>query len=396
MLWTLISVEYYCSSELSNVCYGARILDCLFSQDELLWAAIWLHEATGEAPYLQYVIDNGNSLGGTGWALDQFSWDNKYVGVQLKATKILLAGNGGSYTSTLDAYRVKAEYFLCGALQKNSGGQITKSPGGMFWIQNWNNMQYVTTAAFLLTVASDYYEAAHATLQHCTSSATNAELLAAGKEQVDYILGKNGRGTSYLVGFGSNYPQRVHHRAASIPSPVACSEGFNLYYFVQSSNPHVIEGAITGGPDANDNYNDQRDDYAMSEPVTYNTAPMVGVLARLSIGSSLASALSDPTSANITPQDVIGKRFFTCCILNPTTIFSTNLFKRVCYVDNFLLRMHIRSRLFSVVNFQNANLSAVQTFWVSWCRICILAGSVGKRHYEMIDSMTSVDKIAHR
>jgi len=102
-------------------------------------------------------------------------------------SQILLDGKGGSYTSTLEAYRVKAEFFLCGALQKNSGGNILKSPGGMFWIQSWNNMQYVTTAAFLLTVASDYYEAAHQTLQQCTSSVANADMLAAGKEQVKQI-----------------------------------------------------------------------------------------------------------------------------------------------------------------------------------------------------------------
>lgn len=60
----------------------------VFLQDELLWAAIWLHEATNDNTYLQYVVDNAESLGGTGWALDQFSWDNKYVGVQLKATKV--------------------------------------------------------------------------------------------------------------------------------------------------------------------------------------------------------------------------------------------------------------------------------------------------------------------
>jgi endoglucanase len=56
--------------------------------DELLWAAVWLFDATGENSYLQYVVNNAVSLGGVGWALDQFSWDNKYVGVQLKVTKV--------------------------------------------------------------------------------------------------------------------------------------------------------------------------------------------------------------------------------------------------------------------------------------------------------------------
>lgn len=59
-----------------------------------------------------------------------------------------------------------------------------------------------------------------------------------------------------------------------------------MYYFVSTPNPHIIEGAVTGGPDANDNYQDVRDNYAMSEAVLYNTAPLVGVLARLSVGAS--------------------------------------------------------------------------------------------------------------
>ena len=50
---------------------------------------MWLYEASGEEGYLKYVADNADQLGGTGWAMDQFSWDNKYAGVQLKVTKVL-------------------------------------------------------------------------------------------------------------------------------------------------------------------------------------------------------------------------------------------------------------------------------------------------------------------
>ena len=60
-------------------------------QDELLWAALWLYDATNEEQYLRYVVENAEVLGGLGWSLDLFSWDNKYVGVQLKATKVGLA-----------------------------------------------------------------------------------------------------------------------------------------------------------------------------------------------------------------------------------------------------------------------------------------------------------------
>ena len=34
------------------------------------------------------------------------------------------------------------------------------------------------------------------------------------KGQIDYMLGDNPQGRSYVVGFGNNPPQRPHHRAA--------------------------------------------------------------------------------------------------------------------------------------------------------------------------------------
>jgi endoglucanase len=152
---------------------------------------------------------------------------------------------------------------------------------GMFWTQSWNNMQYVTSAAFLLAVESDYYAAVGQAPQSCVAAVTTAEMLGAAKRQVDYILGKNSRGMSYMVGFGSNYPQRVHHRGASIDGPVACRKGFSKFYLVPEPNPFVLEGGIVGGPDQHDLYQDVRENYAMSEPALYNTAPLVGILARL-------------------------------------------------------------------------------------------------------------------
>ena len=56
-------------------------------QDEFLWAATWLHEATGEHYYLNYMIYNAGSLGGKS-AIKQFNWDDKYAGVQVLASKV--------------------------------------------------------------------------------------------------------------------------------------------------------------------------------------------------------------------------------------------------------------------------------------------------------------------
>lgn len=87
-----------------------------------------------------------------------------------------------------------------------------------------------------------------------------------------------------MVGFGGRYPQRVHHRGSSLPcvraypGRIGCDGGFR-YLYSAAANPNVLVGAVVGGPDAQDNYADDRNNYQQSEPATYINAPMVGALA---------------------------------------------------------------------------------------------------------------------
>ena len=102
--------------------------------------------------------------------------------------------------------------------------------------------------------------------------------------QVDYILGVNPKGMSYMVNFGARWPQRIHHRASSLPSVAAhpahigCQEGFQSYFYSSGANPNVHTGAVVGGPDEHDEFPDDRAD---SWPTTYTNAPLVGCLAYL-------------------------------------------------------------------------------------------------------------------
>ena len=59
-------------------------------QDELLWASAWLYQATDNRRYLDYLANNGDALGGTGWATNEFGWDVKYPGVRVLAAKVFL------------------------------------------------------------------------------------------------------------------------------------------------------------------------------------------------------------------------------------------------------------------------------------------------------------------
>ena len=102
--------------------------------------------------------------------------------------------------------------------------------------------------------------------------------------QVDYILGSNPANMSYMVGYGAKYPERIHHRASSLPSVdehrghIGCKGG-SFYFDNQNANPNLLVGAVVGGPDMKDSYADSRADFVHSEPTTYINAPLVGVLA---------------------------------------------------------------------------------------------------------------------
>ncbi|MFS7944276.1 putative cellulase [Helianthus anomalus] len=156
--------------------------------DELLWAATWLYRATKDASYLKYVVDNAVSMGGTGWAMKEFSWDNKYAGVQILLSKVLMDGDGGAYTSTLKQYQAKADYFACACQQKNDGYNAPLTPGGLLYLHEWNNMQYAASAAFLLAVYSDYLSAVKSVLKCPDADVQPRELLMFAKSQACLAL----------------------------------------------------------------------------------------------------------------------------------------------------------------------------------------------------------------
>lgn len=70
---------------------------------------------------------------------------------------------------------------------------------------------------------------------------------------------------------------------------IGCKDGYANWYNIRTPNPNLLVGAVVGGPDQNDDFIDQRDAYLMTEPATYNTAPLVGVFARLQAGGSTQS-----------------------------------------------------------------------------------------------------------
>lgn len=82
------SYRIYSAKVKSLLLIHSHEFSSLLMKDELLWGAAWLYRASGDEYYLKYTIDNAASMGGTGYAVHEFSWDTKYAGLQVLLSKV--------------------------------------------------------------------------------------------------------------------------------------------------------------------------------------------------------------------------------------------------------------------------------------------------------------------
>ncbi|KAF7841047.1 endoglucanase 24-like [Senna tora] len=270
-------------SDNANIKDGACPYYCDFGgyQDELLWGAAWLRRATQDDSFLNYIQSNGKTLGADD-NINEFGWDNKHAGLNVLVSKEVLEGNMYSLAS----YRASAESFLCTLIPESPSSQshIDYSPGGLIYRPGGSNLQHATSISFLQLVYANYLSRTSQSLTCGNLYVTPQTLRQQAKRQVDYILGSNPLGLSYMVGYSNYFPQRIHHRGSSLPSIkdhpqfIACKEG-SFYFNSSSPNPNVLVGAVVGGPGQDDAFVDDRADFRRTEPTTYINAPFVGVLA---------------------------------------------------------------------------------------------------------------------
>ncbi|XP_042510097.1 endoglucanase 24-like [Macadamia integrifolia] len=265
--------------------------------DELLWAASWLYHATGDKSYLDYVtVQHGNTFADWGnptW----FSWDNKLAGTQVLLSRIDLFGAkeaSNSENNGLQMYRKTAEAVMCGLLPSSKTATRSRTSGGLIWVSQWNSLQHPVASAFLAVLYSDYMLSSQTATFSCDGDSFSPEdLRKFAISQADYVLGNNPMKMSYLVGYGSTYPQYVHHRGASIPvdSNTGCTDGFQWLNSTKP-NPNVAVGGLVGGPFLNETYIDSRNNSMQAEPSTYNSAVIVGLLSGLVTTSSVVSSFT--------------------------------------------------------------------------------------------------------
>ncbi|CAG0915238.1 unnamed protein product [Notodromas monacha] len=227
--------------------------------DELVWAAAWLHRATGEQYYLSEAENKYNEFNFDGQYSQEFSWDDKKAGVYVSGTEyqIFVGKNNPIDVYLLQAilYRITNNQRYANKLTEfcDRVASGDKTPGGLFWIQD-------------LGLGGGYYR-------------------SLAKGQIDYLLGSNPTGLSYQIGYSGYHPLRPHHRSSSCPTVEQCGGCVCdwSHYDSPAANPQVLEGALVGGPDHNDQYNDDRHDYVHAEVATDYNAAFQGSLAALVI-----------------------------------------------------------------------------------------------------------------
>ncbi|GKV14213.1 hypothetical protein SLEP1_g25116 [Rubroshorea leprosula] len=277
-------LNFPCSEHQKDLGLSNHTTDTVVAMDELIWAAAWLYNATKLEKYQNYIFQNMSKLEAyfSNGSFSEFGWDNKHAGINVLISKLNMTDTESSHL-----FLSNADKLVCSLLPNSGTSSASFLQGGLLFKQGGSSLEHATALSFLLLVYGRTLGQTRRQV-HCGETIVTPERLTEfARGQVDYILGNNPLGISFMVGYGKKYPQRIRHKGSSLPSKsthpkrIDCKEGLS-YYNSSDPNPNLVIGAVVGGPDINGVYDDSRDSMH-SEPKMYINAPLVGVLAYLKI-----------------------------------------------------------------------------------------------------------------
>jgi chitodextrinase len=200
------------------------------------------------------MTQDANSAVKYSWTYD---WDDKTA-----ASYILMAQLTGDTQAVADATHWAD--FNAGA--GVAGQKITTSPGGEAFYGTWGSLRYAAGAAWLAFVLGDSGR---------LDATRNQQLHTFAVRQINYILGDNPSNVSYMVGFGTKFITRPHHRTAH----GSWDNNFND----PVEDRHTLYGGMVGGPTAaDDNYGvEDRNAFQKAEVALDYNAGLTSALARM-------------------------------------------------------------------------------------------------------------------
>ncbi|MFB6162072.1 MAG: glycoside hydrolase family 9 protein [Halococcoides sp.] len=256
--------------------YNGGFYGSSYDEDELAWAAVWLHIATGDQQYIDHITatdDQGNFTGylgriiaseGDDWQnIWVHSWDTVWGGVFLKLAAVTDNERWWSIA------RWNIEYWTGGAVEHKNGDSnyISTTPNGFSVLSTWGSARYNAAAQFCAMVYRKYRDTDHA-----------RALTDWAKTQMDYIMGENPFGYSLIVGFGADggedgkaHARHPHHRAAHGSLTNSMDEPTN--------HRHTLWGGLVGGPDEEGVHKDVTSNFVYNEVAIDFNVGLVGALA---------------------------------------------------------------------------------------------------------------------
>ncbi|KNY25263.1 glycoside hydrolase family 9 protein [Pseudobacteroides cellulosolvens] len=248
-----------------------------YDEDELAWAAVWLYECTGDMNYVRdidSIDDKGYYTGyikriipenfntNTWFNSWTHCWDVVWAGVFLKLNALLPDDERWDFFA-----RWNIEYHSAGLakhVDPNDHNYDTTSPAGYIMINGWGSARYNTAAQLCALVYEKYHP-------------ERTDFGDWAKGQMEYIMGRNPMGYSYIVGYGYEkglpFARHVHHRAAHGSKTLSMLD--------PPEHKHILWGALAGGPDKQDYHQDVTTDFVYNEVAVDYNAAFVGACAGL-------------------------------------------------------------------------------------------------------------------
>jgi endoglucanase len=210
--------------------------------DDLAWGAIWLNIATGEQSFLEPVDgwisqpnDGNDNPYQKRWTM---AWDDMTLANLLKMHQ--LTGR----VKYRDGLRWNLVWYR---------DTLQRTPAGLPWLDQWGVLRYASAEAGLGFLAHKLFG--------------YDDFFSRGTFVVNYVLGSNPRGGSYMSNYLTNPPIHPHHRANE-PTRGGPTRG--------------LIGGLVGGPALNESWVDDVNDFRANEvALDYNASLVFALAGRL-------------------------------------------------------------------------------------------------------------------
>ncbi|KAF9923308.1 hypothetical protein FBU30_006629 [Linnemannia zychae] len=248
-------------------------------QDELAWGAAWLYRLTKDPAYAakasHYVSEYSKQERGS--VILPITWDDKTGLVYILMAGMTLGTAEGAQWQTL------AEKF--GNFVIHAPKPCAFTSGGMYYCYGYSGDDtsvVAANAAFAMNLLANNMDIWLKNNRYSTNMTNALENEYRGKieayksfalRQVRYLLGDNPEKTPYVVGVHPNSPTNPHSSLA------AGGRSTDTIDTEPLKEAHILLGALVGGPDKNDRFQDLRSNWRQNEVALDYNAPFTSLMA---------------------------------------------------------------------------------------------------------------------